>query len=958
MLSVGFYLPFNNIKPQKPICQMASSPPAAAAPTSFSFKNLTQTFTVDVQRAENRPLNVPLIAPFTIATSRLDQVENVAIRIELSNGCVGWGEAPVLPHVTAEDQQTAMVKASEACEVLKESPAMALGSVFGVVAGLLPGHQFASIPIVSPAEAAELASKYRKQGFTTLKLKVGKNLKEDIEVLRAIRAVHPDSSFILDANEGYKPQEAVEVLEKLYAYLFTVFFLLEMGVTPVLFEQPVHRDDWEGLGHVSHIAKDKFGVSVAADESCRSLDDVKKIVKGNLADVINIKLAKVGVLGALEIIEVVRASGLNLMIGGMVETRLAMGFAGHLTAGLGCFKFIDLDTPLLLSEDPVLDGYEVSGAVYKFTNARGHGGFLHWDNIACRESALPINFLTVVLELLVVLFGVEYCSRTVYDTVHVYSTAHKYSTVHEKRWERSKNFAVQKENERVELLLQSLTDSYDQLIINLTNNNPADCLVFDDVAVSVLNEESRRKNKENRQASSQQAEALSVTRGRSTERGPSESHNHSRSKSRRGSVYMRDDHALEIVGIGTIKIKIFDGTICTIGEEVDACVASNGEESMMTWHLKLSHMSEQDIKILSERKLLARLKSVSLPFYEHCVINICMGGVKYMVTFIDDYSRRCWVYSIKKKSDVFPLFQEYKARVELESRKKIKCLSTDNGGEYTDDEFLSFCKQEEAAKTACYIVNRLPSTTIGLKTAMEMWIGKSADYSYLHAFGCPVYVMYNVQERAKLDPKSRRCIFLGYVDRVKGYLRLTTVRVVLAMCATFDLHLEQLDVKTAFLHRELEEEIYMLQPECFAERGNENLVCRFNSDHCAYYKIFENNDFIILLLYVDDMLIASPNKDRIQELKAQLAREFEMKDLGPANKILWMQIHRDKNNRKIWLSQKNYLKKILRHFNMHDCKSMSTPLLVNFKLSSSMCPNNEIERKEMSRVPMHQRWKV
>lgn len=124
---------------------MASSPPAAAAPTSFSFKNLTQTFTVDVQRAENRPLNVPLIAPFTIATSRLDQVENVAIRIELSNGCVGWGEAPVLPHVTAEDQQTAMIKASEACEVLKKSPAMALGSVFGVVAGLLPGHQFASV---------------------------------------------------------------------------------------------------------------------------------------------------------------------------------------------------------------------------------------------------------------------------------------------------------------------------------------------------------------------------------------------------------------------------------------------------------------------------------------------------------------------------------------------------------------------------------------------------------------------------------------------------------------------------------------------------------------------------------------------------------------------------------------------------------------------------------------------
>lgn len=111
-----------------------------------------------------------------------------------------------------------------------------------------------------------------------------------------------------------------------------------MGVTPVLFEQPVHRDDWEGLGHVSTVARHKYGVSVAADESCRSLVDVKKILEGNLANVINIKLAKVGVLGALEIIEAARAAGLNLMIGGMVETRLAMGFAGHLAAGLGCFK--------------------------------------------------------------------------------------------------------------------------------------------------------------------------------------------------------------------------------------------------------------------------------------------------------------------------------------------------------------------------------------------------------------------------------------------------------------------------------------------------------------------------------------------------------------------------------------------------------------------------------------------
>ncbi|XP_019460095.1 PREDICTED: L-Ala-D/L-amino acid epimerase isoform X2 [Lupinus angustifolius] len=387
---------------------MALNTPGAA-PITFGFKNLMETFTVDVHKAENRPLNVPLIAPFTIASSRLDKVENVAIRVELSNGCVGWGEAPVLPFVTAEDQSIAMAKGAEVCGLLRRLPALTLGSMLEEIEGVLPGHQFASvragvemaiidavansirvplwrlfggasntittditIPIVSPSEAAELASKYYKEGFKTLKLKVGKNLNADIQVLQAIRLVNPECQFILDANEGYNSEEAVEVLEKLN----------EMGVTPVLFEQPVHRDDWDGLGYVANVARNRYGISVTADESCRSLADVYKIAEGNLADVINIKLAKVGVLGALNIIEKAKVAGLDLMIGGMVETRLAMGFAGHLAAGLGCFKFIDLDTPLLLSEDPVLEGYEVSGATYKFTNARGHGGFLHWDNIA------------------------------------------------------------------------------------------------------------------------------------------------------------------------------------------------------------------------------------------------------------------------------------------------------------------------------------------------------------------------------------------------------------------------------------------------------------------------------------------------------------------------------------------------------------------------------------------------
>ncbi|XP_063945321.1 L-Ala-D/L-amino acid epimerase-like isoform X1 [Daucus carota subsp. sativus] len=138
---------------------------------------------------------------------------------------------------------------------------------------------------------------------------------------------------------------------------------------------PVHKDDWEGLGRVTQIAKEKYGVSVAADENCRGFADVKKIVEENLADIINIKLAKLGVVGAHEIIELAHASGLHLMISGMVETRISMGFASLLAAGLGCFKFIDLDAPNHLSEDPVVEGCEGYLEGGSRTNSSAIGGW-------------------------------------------------------------------------------------------------------------------------------------------------------------------------------------------------------------------------------------------------------------------------------------------------------------------------------------------------------------------------------------------------------------------------------------------------------------------------------------------------------------------------------------------------------------------------------------------------------
>jgi hypothetical protein len=120
-------------------------------------------------------------------------------------------------------------------------------------------------------------------------------------------------------------------------------------------------------------------------------------------------------------------------------------------------------------------------------------------------------------------------------------------------------------------------------------------------------------------------------------------------------------------------------------------------------------------------------------------------------------------------------------------------------------------------------------------------------------------------------------------------VKMTSIRTILSLVEVEDLHLEQLDVKTTFLHGDLEEEIYMQQPQGYEVKGKENLVCRLkkslyglkkaprkwylkfdrfmteqgysrcHSDHCVYFKKLENGSFIILLLYVDDMLVAGSN---------------------------------------------------------------------------------------------------
>ena len=179
---------------------------------------------------------------------------------------------------------------------------------------------------------------------------------------------------------------------------------------------------------------------------------------------------------------------------------------------------------------------------------------------------------------------------------------------------------------------------------------------------------------------------------------------------------------------------------------------------------------------------------------------------------------------------------------------------------------------------------------------------------------------------------------------------MTSTITILSLVAVEDLHLEQLDVKTTFLHGDLEEEIYMQQPQGYEVKGKDKLVCRLkkslyglkqaprqwylkfdkfmseqgytrcHSDHCVYLKKKNDGSYIILLLYVDDMLVAGSNMQEINVLKRKLANSFAMKDLGAAKQILGMRITRDRKNRKLTLSHNEYIQKVLKRFNMHNAK--------------------------------------
>ncbi|CAL5393971.1 unnamed protein product [Camellia sinensis] len=776
------------------------------------------------------------------------------------------------------------------------------------------------------------------------------------------------------------------------------------------------------------------------------------------------------------------------------------------------------------------------------------------------------------------------------------------------------------------LLLSSLPDSWETLVVSLSNSAPEGKLTMSMVTDALFSEEARKKEMGGDQSHALVTENKSRGRGRgrSKSRGRSRGRSQDRGKFKDGTSRPRfkcyhcgqeghiKKYCYALKGEqqqGNRQPKTEDGTtavsvsedIALFSVEEEECLhmsdndtewvvdtaasyhATSQKEFFSTYQagdfgtVKMGNSSFSKIVGIGDIHIQTKVGcTMVLKDVRHVPdlrLNLISGIALDRQGYENYFGKgiwKVWVYVLKTKAEVFQHFQTFHAMVERKTEKKLKCLRTDNGGEYTSKEFKAYSIPE------------------------EVWSGREIFYSHLRVFGCKAFAHVSKEHRQKLDDKATPCIFIGYGDEEFGYrlwdpkhkkvirsrdvvfqegqtfedfgqpakpkvddvseiipnpapsqhatdeeelpqhavnnvelqdgfleeedpevegveqgepqpplpetvgpqlrrstrefkpstkyptseyilltdegepesfqeaqnhkeksswqqsmqeemqslqknqtydlvklpqgrkalqnkwvfklkkdgsgklvkykarlvvkgfgqkkgidfdeifspvVKMTSIRVVLGLAASLNLELEQMDVKTAFLHGDLKEEIYMEQPEGFEVKGKENLVCRLKkslyglkqaprqwykkfdsfmvgheykrtvADQCVYVRTFPGGNFIILLLYVDDMLIVGQDATTIRSLKKELLQSFDMKDLGPAQQILGMNIVRDRKAKKLWLSQEKYVERVIEKFNMKDAKPVSTPLANHFKLSKNSCPSSTKERQEMEAIP-------
>jgi L-Ala-D/L-Glu epimerase / N-acetyl-D-glutamate racemase len=345
-------------------------------------------------------LSIPM-HPFTIATGTMHYAQNILIRIHTDAGYYGVGECSAFPMIVGETQATCFEMAKDFAALWKDRDALdiearmqelhdftafnaTIKSAFDIAlhdlaakhAGL-PLYRYLggskkqietdlTIGIDTPENMAETAINFKQKGVRMIKIKLGKKAKEDVERVKRIRAAVGDTIILrIDANQGWSFDDARYALQQIGP--FNVQFC----------EQPMrHWDD-----HLLPELRRQSPVKIMADESVFDHHDAQRLLAAEACDYVNIKLAKSGgILEATRINAVCDQHEIPCMMGGMLESRVALTAFAHFALAHTNIQFYDMDTCLLGHKlDPVSGGVRYNGWFLEVHDIPGIGADVHSD---------------------------------------------------------------------------------------------------------------------------------------------------------------------------------------------------------------------------------------------------------------------------------------------------------------------------------------------------------------------------------------------------------------------------------------------------------------------------------------------------------------------------------------------------------------------------------------------------
>jgi L-Ala-D/L-Glu epimerase len=362
-----------------------------------------------IRQTEIYKLSIPM-HPFTIATGTMHFAQNIFIRVHTNEGLTGHGECSAFPMIAGETQNTcfemakdfaALWKGKDASAIeermdelhaftafnstIKSAFDMALFDLAAQKAGQ-PLYQFLggkdkktletdlTIGIGSPEQMATQAKDFVDRGVTIIKIKLGKNAEEDVERVKRIRdAAGAGILLRIDANQGWEYEDALYALQAMYAY--DIQFC----------EQPMRY--WND--HKLPLLKQLSSIPIMADESVFDHHDAERLINADACTYVNIKFSKSGgILEAKKINEVCESRGIPCMMGGMLESRLALTAFAHFATANDNIQFYDMDTCMLgHKQDPVTGGVRYNGFFLELPDKPGLGADIDEDFLKQCESA-------------------------------------------------------------------------------------------------------------------------------------------------------------------------------------------------------------------------------------------------------------------------------------------------------------------------------------------------------------------------------------------------------------------------------------------------------------------------------------------------------------------------------------------------------------------------------------------